>query len=148
MAGYLCIGLALMNDTASAEDINRVVKESTRRPALLQQAAVALGKLGDKRVAETLQGLLTEGGELNLAKLSAIASALGFIGDSRTVEPLKAMLFNDKLGPLSRAFAAVALGGVADKEMLPWNSKIGVNVNYRAAVEVLTNRQSGILDIL
>jgi hypothetical protein len=85
---------------------------------------------------------------LNLAKLSAIASALGFIGDSRTVEPLKAMLFNDKLGPLSRAFAAVALGGVADKEMLPWNSKIGVNVNYRAAVEVLTNRQSGILDIL
>jgi HEAT repeat protein len=148
MAGYLCIGLALMNDTASAEDINRVVKESTRRPALLQQAAVARGKLGDKRVAETLQGLLTEGGELNLAKLSAIASALGFIGDSRTVEPLKAMLFNDKLGPLSRAFAAVALGGVADKEMLPWNSKIGVNVNYRAAVEVLTNRQSGILDIL
>jgi hypothetical protein len=147
MAGYLCIGLALMNDTASIEDINRVVKESIRRPPLLQQAAVALGKLGDKRVAETLQGLLTDG-EPNLAKLSAIASALGFIGDARTVEPLKAMLFNDKLGELSRAFAAVALGGVADKEMLPWNSKIGVNINYRAAVEVLTNSRSGILDIL
>jgi hypothetical protein len=147
MAGYLCIGLALMNDTGSVEDINRVVKESTRRPTLLQQAAVALGKLGDKRVAETLQALLTDG-EPNLAKLSAIASALGFIGDSRTVAPLKAMLFNDKLGELSRAFAAVALGGVADKEMLPWNSKIGVNINYRASVETLTNKRSGILDIL
>lgn len=147
MAGYLCIGLALMNDTASVEDINRVVKDAIRRPTLLQQAAVALGKLGDKKVAETLQGLLTDG-EPNLAKLSAIASALGFIGDARTIEPLKAMLFNDKLGELSRAFAAVALGGVADKEMLPWNSKIGVNINYRAAVEVLTNSRSGILDIL
>ena len=52
------------------------------------------------------------------------------------------------LGELSRAFAAVALGGVADKEMLPWNSKIGVNMNYRAAVETLTNSRTGILDIL
>ena len=47
-----------------------------------------------------------------------------------------------------RAFAAVALGGIADKEDLPWNSKIGSNTNYRAAVETLTNRQTGVLDIL
>lgn len=147
MAGYLCIGLALMNDTASIEDINKVVKDSVRRTELLQQAAIALGKLGDKRVAETLQGLMTDG-EPNLAKLSAIASALGFIGDSRTIKPLKDMLFNDKLGDLSRAFAAVALGGVADKEPLPWNSKIGTSINYRASVETLTNKQTGILDIL
>ena len=46
------------------------------------------------------------------------------------------------------AFAAVALGGVADKELLPWNSKIAVGMNYRASVETLTNQQSGILDIL
>lgn len=147
MAGYLCIGLALMNDTASKEDIRTVVQQSVRRTTLLQQAAVALGKLGDKRVAEDLQKLMNEG-EPNLAKLSAIASALGFIGDSRTIAPLKAMLFDDKLGPLSRAFAAVALGGVADKEPLPWNSKIGVSSNYRAAVETLTNGSTGILDIL
>jgi HEAT repeat protein len=87
-------------------------------------------------------------GEANLAKLSAIASALGFIGDQRTIAPLKAMLLNKELGQLSRAFAAVALGGVADKESLPWNSKIGVNSNYRASVETLTNKSSGILDIL
>lgn len=147
MAGYLCIGLALMNDTASIEDINNVVKQSVRRTELLQQAAIALGKLGDKRVAETLQALMTDG-EPNLAKLSAIASALGFIGDSRTIAPLKEMLFNDKLQELSRAFAAVALGGVADKEPLPWNSKIGTNTNYRASVETLTNKSTGILDIL
>jgi len=147
MAGYLAIGLALMNDTASIEDINNVVKQSVRRTELLQQAAIALGKLGDKRVAETLQQLMTDG-EPNLAKLSAIASALGFIGDQRTIAPLKKMLFDDKLQELSRAFAAVALGGIADKEPMPWNSKIGQNINYRASVETLTNKSTGILDIL
>jgi len=147
MAGYLAIGLALMKDDRSIEDIKNVVDASTRRFSLLQQAAIALGKLGDKTVAERLQKLMTEG-EPNLAKLSAIASAIGFIGDKRSIKPLKDLLFDDKLGDLSRAFAAVALGGVADKEPLPWNSKIGTNMNYRAAVETLTNSQTGILDIL
>jgi hypothetical protein len=32
--------------------------------------------------------------------------------------------------------------------MVPWNAKIGVDNNYRASVETLTNQQSGILDIL
>jgi Trm5-related predicted tRNA methylase len=49
---------------------------------------------------------------------------------------------------LSRAFAAVALGGVADKEKLPWNSKISRNMNYRGSVETLTQSGSGVLDIL
>lgn len=147
LAGYLCIGLALMNDLASTDDIREVVKTSTRRPDLLKQAAIALGKLGDKRVADDLQELMKEGGN-NLAKLAAISSALGFIGDQRSIDPLKNMLEDTKLSQLSRAFAAVALGGIADKEMLPWNSKIAVNTNYRASVETLTNKTSGILDIL
>lgn len=147
MAGYLAIGLALMNDANSKESIRDVVKNSSRRFDLLQQAAIALGKLGDKQAAEDLLKMLDDG-EANLAKLSAIASAIGFIGDSRTVAPLKKLLFDDKLSDLSRAFAAVALGGVADKEALPWNSKIGTNINYRASVETLTNKSTGILDIL
>jgi len=145
--GYLCIGLALMNDTKSLEDIRGLLPQSVRRFTLLPQAAIALGKLGDKKIAEDLQKLMTDG-EPNLAKLSAIASALGFIGDSRTIAPLKKILFDEKLGDLSRAFAAVALGGVADKEMLPWNSKIATNINYLANTETLTNKSTGILDIL
>jgi HEAT repeat protein len=147
LAGYLCIGLALMNNTASQDDIRTIVERSVRRPDLLKQAAIALGKLGDKTVAEELQTLLRED-DGNLAKMSAIASALGFIGDRRSIEPLKKLLFDESLSELSRAFAAVALGGVADKEDLPWNSKIGQNMNYRAAVETLTDKQAGILDIL
>jgi len=139
-AGYICIGLALMDEQKAREDIHDIVLWSVRRPDLLKQAAVSLGKLGDRTAAQTLITML-EGREANLAKMSAISSALGFIGDRRTIRPLKSMLFNDTLTPLSRAFAAVALGGVADKESLPWNSKISRNINYRAAVGTLT--QSG-----
>ncbi|MCA8964138.1 MAG: hypothetical protein H6838_17085 [Planctomycetes bacterium] len=147
LAGYLCIGLALMKDHASVPLIRTIITNSGRRSTLLQQAAIALGKLGDKQVADQLQAMLCDG-EPNLAKLAAVASALGFIGDRRTVKPLLKMLFDDQLGALSRAFAAVALGGVADRELLPWNTKISRNLNYRAAVETLTNQQSGLLDIL
>lgn len=147
LAGYLCIGLALMNDTRSKETIRDVVKNAIRRFDLLKQGAIALGKLGDKSTADMLKDMLMEEGS-NLAKLSALASALGFIGDQRTITPLRTMLLDKNMRQLPRAFAAVALGGVADKELLPWNSKIAINTNYRAAVETLTNRQSGILDIL
>ncbi len=148
MAGYLCVGLALMNDTLSVEAIRSVVAESARRDTLLQQAAIALGKLGDKRVAEDLQKMLAAEAGTNLAKLAAISSALGFIGDQRSIAPLQSMLFDTRLGALSRAFAAVALGGIADRGALPWNAKLRGNTNYRAAVETLTNQGTGILDIL
>ncbi|MCB9869457.1 MAG: HEAT repeat domain-containing protein [Planctomycetes bacterium] len=147
LAGYLCIGLALMNYSGAKELIHDVVRQSVRRPDLLKQAAIGLGKLGDRTVTKTLTDMLEDKQPI-LAKLSAIASALGFIGDRRTIQPLKKMLHNDSLPTLSRAFAAVALGGVADKESLPWNSKIAQNMNYRASVETLTQSGTGVLDIL
>jgi len=146
-AGYLCMGLALMDHKGSRTQIHDVVRNAIRRPRLLQQAAVSLGKLGDRSVTQTLlEKMATK--EPNLAKLSAIATALGFIGDRRTIRPLRKMLFNDDLTPLSRAFAAVALGGVADKESLPWRTKLSRDMNYRAAVETLTQSGTGVLDIL
>ncbi|MGE0141868.1 MAG: hypothetical protein AB7I19_01500 [Planctomycetota bacterium] len=150
LAGYLCIGMALMGYKDSIDEIQDVVRTSTRRGERLRQAAIALGKLGDKDAATTLITMLTEdeSGAPDLARMSAIASALGFIGDRRSIDPLVKLLFDTKLTNLSRAFAAVALGGIADKELLPWNSKIAVNMNYRASVETLTNQAVGILDIL
>ncbi len=148
IAGYLCIGLALMGHDRATETIREIVDSSVRRPDLLKQAAIALGKLGDKSVTDSLQQMLMDDSNRNVAKLSAIASALGFIGDKRTIDPLIKMLHDESITELSRAFAAVALGGVADKEPLPWNSKIAVDMNYRASVETLTNQLNGILDIL
>jgi len=147
LAGYLCIGLALMDSKKSITTIQHVAATSIRRPELLSQAAIALGKMGDKKVTESLQRMLQDENR-NVARLSAVSSALGFIGDRRTIRPLIATLYDETITPLSRAFAAVALGGVADKEPLRWNSKIAVDMNYRAAVETLTNSSTGVLNIL
>ena len=124
-----------------------LVQRSTRRPELLRQAAVALGRLGDQNVATELIALL-EQDDANLARLSALATALSFVGDRRTVASLGELLGGEDKANLARAFAAVALGGIGAREPLPWNSKIATNLNYRAAVETLTNQSTGILDIL
>ena len=146
-AGYLCVALALMEDHASKEAIRDVLATSVRRPDLMKQAAVALGKLGDKEVAGELAGALAAP-DRNLARLAAVSAALGAIGDRHSIQPLLAMLFDPSLTDMSRAFAAVALGGIADRRIQPWNSPISCGLNYRAAVETLTNQVSGILDIL
>ncbi len=148
LAGYLCIGMSLIPYNKAQPDILAVARHAHRRPKLLTQAATALGRMGDKGVTAALIDMLQDRREVNLAKMSAVASALGYIGDRRTVTPLRDMLADEQLTPLTRAFAAVALGGVADKEKLPWNSKIGRNMNYRAAVETLIQSGSGILEIL
>jgi len=146
--GYLAVGLGLMNARDAIEKINKIVDESKYKPDLLKQAAIALGLLGDKEVVQKLIENLQEA--KGLATQAALSSALGFIGDQRSIDPLVQMLKDDGLTDRARGFAAVALGIVADKEPLPWNSKIGLDLNYRASTETLTNTSAGtgILDIL
>ncbi|MHC5064295.1 MAG: HEAT repeat domain-containing protein [Planctomycetota bacterium] len=148
VAGYLCIGLALMDEKEALDQIRELVEKSVRRPYLLTQAAIAMGKLGDKEAMAQLNQILSTGAQ-NVAKMSAVATAYRFIGDKRAVKPLIEMMFDErKLTKISRAFVAAALGGIADKELFPWNAKIAIGCNYRAAVSTLTNGQTGILDIL
>ena len=110
-------------------------------------AAIGLGLLGDKQLVPDLIDMLAEA--RGLSSQAAISSALGFIGDARSIGPLIDMLNDSEKTDLARAFAAVALGIVADKEELPWNSKISVNSNYRANTQTLTDQAgTGILDIL
>ncbi len=145
--GNIAIGLGLMNSVAALQDIQEVVAKSKYRGELLKQAAIALGLLGDKDVVTTLIIQLEEA--KTLTTQAAIASALGFIGDARSVDPLVEMLGDQtKTGP-ARGFAAVALGIVAEREVLPWNSKFSVDINYRANTRTLTGGGgTGLLDIL
>ena len=70
----------------------------------------------------------------------------------RTRFPLLTNLFkveDEDLTDRARGFAAVALGIVADKEPLPFNSKIAVDLNYRASTPTLNAQVgAGILNIL
>ena len=145
-AGYFMLGLGLMKSHAAVAEIRQIVRESTRRDLLLTQGATALGLLGDKEVAAQLVRMLED--KQTVAVMSSLAQALGFIGDRNTISPLVELLENKDVQPIPRAFAAVALGLVGDKERLPWNSKIAVNINYRANIPTLTGGGTGILDIL
>jgi HEAT repeat protein len=145
--GQVALALGLLQHGEASELLRTIVARSKYRPALLRDCSIALGLLGDKDVGTQLVRQLEEA--RSLAAQSAIVSALGFIGDRRSVEPLLALLGNRLANEKARAFAAVALGNVADKELLPWNSKIGVDLNYRAAPATLSDplTGTGILDI-
>jgi HEAT repeat protein len=145
--GYLAVGLGLMNARQSIAPIQKVVRESKYQPELLRQAAIGLGLLGDKELVGDLLSMLADA--KGLATQAAISSALGFIGDQRSIDPLVGMLENRDLTAVARGFAAVALGIVADKEPLPWNSKIAVDLNYLASTTTLNDQEgTGILNIL
>jgi HEAT repeat protein len=145
--GQVALALGLLGHGEAGELLRTIVARSKYRPALLRDCSIALGLLGDKDIGTQLVRQLEEA--RSLAAQSAIVSALGFIGDRRSVEPLLALLGNRLANEKARAFAAVALGNVADKELLPWNSKIGVDLNYRAAPATLSDplTGTGILDI-
>lgn len=147
VAGYLCIGLGLMRDDRSVGPMRELLKGAERRPNLMLQAARSLGMLGDVAVIDQLCTALTEG-DSSVVRIAAIASALGQIGDRRSIEPLLAIAGDDKRLPLTRAFAVVALGGVCDKDPLPWNAAYATFTNYRASTSTLTDGGAGILDIL
>jgi HEAT repeat protein len=145
--GYICVALGMIGAQEAVEPIKAIVKDSAYRPQLLQQAAIALGLLGDKKVVEDLIDTLET--SKSLATQAALSSALGFIGDKRSIDPLVAMLSNKSITERARGFAAVALGIVADKEDLPWNSKIATDLNYQASTVTLNDTGgTGILNIL
>jgi HEAT repeat protein len=145
--GYICVALGLMNAVDAKQQIQDIVTNSKYRGELLKQAAIGLGLLGDKELVQKLIEMLNEAKALSTQ--AAISSALGFIGDARSIDPLVAMLENKELTDRARGFAAVALGIVADKEPLPWNAKISVDLNYRASTQTLNDPSgTGILNIL
>jgi HEAT repeat protein len=145
--GHIAVGLGMMNATGATEQIQEIVSKSKYRATLLEQSAIALGLLGDRGVAGKLAVMLRDEAK-SLASQAAIASALGFIGDSGSIDPLLDMLHDDSLTDRARAFAIAALGIVGDKEPLPWNSKLSVDLNYRASASTLVEGGKGVIEIL
>lgn len=75
--------------------------------------------------------------------------APGHVGDGRTVDALVGMMTDDELTDRARGFAAVVLGLISDPAHLPWNARLSVDLNYRAACETLDESSgTGILNIL
>ena len=145
--GYVTLALGMTGAVEALEPIERLIRRCKYRPELLRQAAISLGLLGDKDVVPDLIAMLVQASSLSAQ--ASIAQGLGAIGDARSIDSLIEMLGDAETTPRARAFAAVALGIVSDKESRPWNAKLSIGVNYRANTTTLTDgRGAGILEIL
>lgn len=146
--GHACVALGLMGAREAVPTLREIVQDSRYRPSVLRDAAVALGLLGDRQTVPLLIDMLEQA--RGLAATAAITSALGFIGDQRAVRPLVEMVVDEEQNDRTRAFAAVALGLVCDKEPLPWNSKLAVDVTFWTPPATLFDPGGGkgVLDLL
>ncbi|MCZ6596119.1 MAG: HEAT repeat domain-containing protein [Planctomycetota bacterium] len=145
--GYAATGLGLMDAVGAIAAIRRLVDQSLYRPGLLKKAGVALSLLGDRGAAPAVAEHLRQA--KGLASRASAAAALGRIGDARSVDPLLEMLADSGAPSGERSFAAVALGLVADKDRLPWNTPLAVDANYLAAPPTLyDDAGNGVLNIL
>jgi len=145
-SGHLCIALALLGERSATPFLSSMLARSLRRPFLLDKCARALGRLGDRGASVRLAELMQKND--SVAVLAALATAIGRIGDRRSIDPLLGMLGDGELTKLARAFVAAALGGIGDKDEMPWNVPLSVDSNYASSVDTLTNGMTGVLDIL
>jgi HEAT repeat protein len=144
--GLVAVGLGLIDAQEASDPIQALVEESTFRPRLLREASIALGLLGDQDLVGILLSKLHTTN--SLAARASIAQALGRIGDAESVDPLLEVLGDEKAADALRAYAALALGLVADHDALPWNFIYSANTNYLASSSTLFSGQGfGILNL-
>ncbi len=147
-AGYIALGLALMNDKPSGKLIEEIMADANRKPLLMTQTALALARLEHPGASITLRSILRTGSRFRTITLASASNAMGYLADPGNVKPLVGILADQTNNKLVRAFAAVALGSMAENDALTWSAWIAMNMNYSATVPTLSNGSSGILDIL
>jgi HEAT repeat protein len=145
--GFAAIGLALVGARDVTGELRSIVADSTYRPVLLKESALALSMLGDREGIEILCSRLET--THSLFALASLAQALGRIGDVSAVDPLIALVEDATRPDSTRAFAAVALGLVSDQDPFPWNTPFALEVNYAALPPTLYDAQGfGLLNLL
>ncbi len=136
LRSHLCISLGLMDYDAAIQEVRATVTDKGDIE-LRRNAAVALGLLGDKGALKVLQDEM-ENSTRSKAVHGAVTQGLGFIGDVSAVSSLVKFVRDvDEYQDVTRAFAAVALGLLGDKDNIPVLSKISENNNYLQRTDAL-----------
>jgi HEAT repeat protein len=134
--GHFATAAGLLGDRAAVPALERLVAGSADG-GLLVRAAVALATIGDPGAV----GLLVktfEGAGGNQPTLLGATLALGMIGDRTAVPPLlKALAGEPSANDLTRAYAAMALGILADKREERVLATLQESSNYLASTQWL-----------
>lgn len=137
--GYFAQALGLLGHREAIAAVQALFESAERKPELLQEAAIALALLGDKKAEERLLRPRRDGSAPVVGVWKAYAAALGKIGDYRVLPALLSAArgeagFDDSI---SRATAIRAIGRIGDADPLPWNERLAAHFNYVASEEPL-----------
>jgi hypothetical protein len=147
MRGYSALALGMIGAPAAVEPIRKVMAESTNQPFLVEYASIALALLGDQETGKRLFGVLDNSS--NPKVQSSVASALGWIRDPRPLGDLCGMLGDARRSDTARAWTAVAIGRICDRDKWPWVGRMSVSVQYDVALPTLLEPiyETGLLDL-
>jgi len=128
LRGHLVTALGMLLDQASVEPLRKLIATHGLPPSLQLETARSLALLRDPTLVPTLIAVLRDADDLNQA--SAAAKALGITGDPSAAQPLLKLARKRSDPDLRRAFSIVALGLLADADVLPWNARYSIDSNY------------------
>lgn len=137
LKGHICTALGLLGAKDAIAEIQNLVRQKGDLD-LRRRAAIALGLLGDPEALNVLQKVIEDSND-SIAVHGSATQALGWIGDNRAVKVLTRFVINEKnqYQDATRAFAAVALGLLGDKDDVPILSRIAEHNNYLSQTEAM-----------
>ncbi len=130
---HAATALGFLDAIGSSDELRQLCLGRATPDDLRLASATALGLLGDREAVPVLVEALRDTGSLSVR--SALAKAVGLIGDRSAVEPLLAVASDTDVAPLSRAFACVAVGLLAERSSLPFNEPLKADGNYVVPVD-------------
>jgi HEAT repeat protein len=147
MRGYAALALGMIGATGTIGPIRQTLAASTSQSFVVENAAIALGLLGDQETGTRLFAVLDRAS--NPKVQSSVASAMGWIRDPRPLGDLSQMLIDGRRNDTARAWTAVAIGRICDQDRWPWVGRLSVDVQYDVALPTLLEPiyETGLLDL-
>ncbi len=158
LKGLLCVALAMLEDQPSVP-IASDAMSTIERPVLFGHGARALARFGQQAASANAMAALAAESTLRpgyLSRLGAAAQALGHLQNPDDLPALAQVIRAALEGrrrsgttgtDLQAAFAAAALGAIADRDDLGFGARIAHGMNYTVRETTVSNGKNGILDI-
>lgn len=138
---YSALALGFLGHGTAGERLKAETGRADHSYLRLARVGTARALLGDAELVPDLVARLARA-ECDRAKI-ALCDTLGTLGDARAIEPLLAHLEDPFASDRRRAWAAFALGRLAEERELPWLTLYATRVNYLAAPPGLSSPFGG-----
>ncbi len=143
---FVALALGMTGAPTAGDALRASLSRAKHEPTTLENTARALALLHDPATVPAILAL-DEECDCSLSR-QGMALALGRTRHPDATLPLLELFENEKASDLERAYAAIGLGYLAEKDELAWSTPLASIVNYRATPDTLTSaQQGGILDL-